>query len=229
MRTPETRLRADPGSLWLFDCDGVLLDSNCVKTEAFRAVTSRYGRDVADDVVDHHIRHGGISRYVKFQRIFDELLQRPPESGEFETLLDDYSAATVEQLLEVPVDPAAERLLSQLVGSGAECHVVTGGQQDEVRMVLEQRGLARHFAGIHGSPTPKYDHVARLVGARSGEARIFLVGDSREDLRIALALDLVPVLVTHWSEFADWQQFVRSERSVVVTTDLAHVVQVLSG
>ena len=52
----------------VFDCDGVVLDSNVVKTEAyFRTAKNLGATDVqAQALVDYHIELGGISRYHKF-------------------------------------------------------------------------------------------------------------------------------------------------------------------
>lgn len=51
----------------IFDCDGVILHSNKIKTEAFYKVALRFGKVAADKMVDYHVRNGGISRYKKFE------------------------------------------------------------------------------------------------------------------------------------------------------------------
>ncbi|MDP3308950.1 MAG: HAD family hydrolase, partial [Methylotenera sp.] len=52
----------------VFDCDGVVLDSNVVKTEAyFRTAKNLGATDLqAQALVDYHVKLGGISRYHKF-------------------------------------------------------------------------------------------------------------------------------------------------------------------
>lgn len=39
----------------VFDCDGVVLDSNKVKTEAFYQATLPYGEAAAQAMVDYHV------------------------------------------------------------------------------------------------------------------------------------------------------------------------------
>lgn len=46
----------------VFDCDGVVLNSNRIKTEAFRVVAAPYGDAAAGALVQYHLAHGGISR-----------------------------------------------------------------------------------------------------------------------------------------------------------------------
>ena len=50
----------------VFDCDGGVLDSNRIKTEAFRSAALPWGEAAAQALVDHHIGHGGVSRVAKF-------------------------------------------------------------------------------------------------------------------------------------------------------------------
>ena len=53
----------------VFDCDGVVLDSNVVKTEAyFRTAKNLGATDAqAQALVEYHVKLGGISRYHKFE------------------------------------------------------------------------------------------------------------------------------------------------------------------
>ena len=53
----------------IFDCDGVILNSNFQKIEAYRNTALRYGasENQADQLAQHHIKLTGISRYVKFK------------------------------------------------------------------------------------------------------------------------------------------------------------------
>ena len=51
----------------VFDCDGVLLNSNKIKTQAFYKCALPYGEKYATMLADYHIENGGISRNYKFK------------------------------------------------------------------------------------------------------------------------------------------------------------------
>jgi len=51
----------------VFDCDGVVLNSNKIKTQAFYEATKQFGHESAQALVDYHVANGGISRYAKFE------------------------------------------------------------------------------------------------------------------------------------------------------------------
>lgn len=209
---------------WVFDCDGVLLDSNAVKTEAFRVACAPYGDNVAEAVVAHHITHGGLSRYAKFERLFTDVLQRPAEAGELESLLERFGKLTRQGLATSPTDPAAAGLLERIRAAGSSTYVASGGDRDEVRWALDRVGLARWFDEIHGSPRAKGEIVASILD-RCGDPRdMALVGDSRIDMEIALEHGMGAVFVSHWSEFAGWESFVE-EHGILAVDDLSELHQ----
>ena len=38
----------------IFDCDGVILNSNTVKTEAFKNILNNYDLNAVDEFIDYH-------------------------------------------------------------------------------------------------------------------------------------------------------------------------------
>ena len=70
----------------VFDCDGVILDSVPVKTRAFARIAAPHGQEAQDRFVMYHTRHGGVSRYKKFQWFYNEVLGREISDEESERL-----------------------------------------------------------------------------------------------------------------------------------------------
>ena len=48
----------------IFDCDGVILNSNQIKTNAFRKVLKQFNNKAIDEFIQYHKDNGGISRYL---------------------------------------------------------------------------------------------------------------------------------------------------------------------
>lgn len=59
----------------IFDFDGVILESADIKTESFKDMVSDYPMEIAEQFVEYHMQHMGISRFVKFQYFFEEILK----------------------------------------------------------------------------------------------------------------------------------------------------------
>jgi phosphoglycolate phosphatase-like HAD superfamily hydrolase len=210
---------------WVFDCDGVLLDSNSLKTEAFRLEAERFGSGAADELVRYHQAHGGISRQVKSRYFFEEILGRAAIDDEIDEFLRGFAARVRNGLASVPADEALVPLLVELGRHECRLFVVSGGDEDEVRNELDARDLSGHFAGVYGSPSSKPTIIAQIERDGLLERPAVLVGDSRLDAECAERFDLEFVFVEHWSEWERWRQEVPAETNVI--HDLAELVALL--
>lgn len=202
----EVILDRGPYRTWVFDCDGVLLDSNQVKTEAFRLAVLDYGQDVAGQLVDYHVANGGISRFKKFDYFFENILARSVHAGEMETVLARFSEATKQGLLTCDEAPGLRALLAAIPEDQPRI-VVSGGAQDELREVFAKRGLAQYFTAIFGSPDTKETIFSRELSCGTLIEPAVYIGDSLYDYRAAMACNLDFIFVTGWSEFAQWEEF----------------------
>ena len=191
---------------WVFDCDGVLLDSNAIKTQAFHEVAVRYGSQAADSLVAYHVAHGGVSRYRKFEYLLGDVLGLAVAPGQVEELASAYGERVSERLMRCAVAPGLQLLREQL--PDASWMVVSGGAEAELRGVFARRGLDSLFdAGIHGSPATKDEILAsRLADGTLRRPALFL-GDSRYDHEAAMTAGLEFIFVHGWTEFAQWRQY----------------------
>ena len=60
----------------VFDCDGVLLDSNKVKSDAFYELALFAGKEKANELLTYHLKNGGVSRYEKIKYFYSEILKK---------------------------------------------------------------------------------------------------------------------------------------------------------
>lgn len=174
----------DSYDYFVFDCDGVILDSNPVKSEAFYKTTEHFGADLARSFVEYHQRNGGISRNEKFRYFIEQLLNRELDPSLLEQLLQNYGTICQRELMACPLITGVESFLQQLP-TAKPAYVVTGGNQQEVRSIFKQRQLAPYFRHIRGSPTSKKDNMTSLQteGKFIGTGVYF--GDARLDMELA--------------------------------------------
>ena len=60
----------------IFDCDGVILNSNQIKTDAFKKVLKKYNTNAVDEFITYHRKNGGVSRYIKIENFLKNILLR---------------------------------------------------------------------------------------------------------------------------------------------------------
>lgn len=198
----------------VFDCDGVVLDSNRIKTKAFYQATLPYGETAARAMVEYHVANGGISRYKKFSHFLEQLIPEyaPGTRGpDREALLASYGGYVREGLLTCVIAPGLELLREQT--SNARWLIVSGGDQVELRDVFAQRGIAEWFnGGIFGSPDTKEEILARELEFRNIQQPALFLGDSKYDYQAACNAGLDFIFLTGWTEVSGWHSWVRIER-----------------
>jgi phosphoglycolate phosphatase-like HAD superfamily hydrolase len=199
----------------VFDCDGVLLDSNRVKTEAFRLAALPYGTTAAERLVQHHVENGGVSRYKKFEHFLEKIVPAaavldgtPRDFPDYDALLSAYAAAVHEGLRNCAVAEGLEQLREKT--PHARWLVVSGGDQAELRAVFDERGIADYFdGGIFGSPDSKGDIVARELAAGNIKRPALCLGDSRLDHEVAVANGFDFIFMNQWTDMPEWQQYTK--------------------
>jgi len=200
----------------VFDCDGVVLDSNLVKTEAyFRTAKSLGATDAqAQALVDYHVRLGGISRYHKFDWYLREVLHQPATQEAVQVLLDEFARELEVVLMECAV---AEGLPALRAASTANWMILSGGDQQEIRTLFAKRDLAKYFdGGLFGSPDNKDTVLAREKENGNLQFPALFIGDSKYDFEAATRAGLDFVFLSAWTEVADWQNFCAEHQILVL-------------
>jgi phosphoglycolate phosphatase-like HAD superfamily hydrolase len=190
-------------SVAIFDCDGVILDSNKVKSEAFSLALPDEDSKLVDEFVKYHQKNGGISRYIKFEHFFKNIKKQSNYVVDLKCALSRYAALSKKGLLECSEIPGVRETLKCFNALNVPCYVVSGGDQQEVREVFETRNLSIYFNGIFGSPLSKIDNLARLkVDEKLILPGVFF-GDARSDMVAANKYGLNFVYISGVSEWFD--------------------------
>lgn len=185
----------------VFDCDGVLLNSNHIKSNAFFSVASQFGTEAANALFLYHISNGGVSRYHKFQHLRDNILCDNRIS--VVDLCAQYSRLVLSQLLTCELNPVFKYL--PRLSSAFPLAVVSGSDQTELQYVFSQRNLTPFFSlGIYGSPDPKSEIIAREIASKNFALPSLYLGDSLYDLRAATSCGLDFVFCSYWTDLKDW-------------------------
>lgn len=202
----------------IFDCDGVILDSNRLKTQAFFEASKKYGKRAATKLVEYHLENGGVSRFKKFEYFFSDILKKSFTKSEFEAVLEDYSLSVKNALLSCEVAKGLVQL--RKLTSDSKWLVASGGAQTELRGVFSKRKIDHFFdSGIYGSPASKEEIIREQLISGNIIEPVLFVGDSRYDHVVAEQANFDFIFVAEWSEFSDLRSYA-SQKSVVVIDTL---------
>ena len=188
----------------IFDCDGVILNSNKIKTQAFYDVAKVYGHEPAQTLKDYHVLNGGISRYEKFEYLFTNILHKPIDAQELEQLLLNFSKEVKKALLTCEVAVHIQELREKTKNS--KWLIVSGGYQTELREVFFQRKLDSYFdGGIFGSPDDKDTILKNEKDKCNIIGKSLFLGDSMYDYQAAKTAKIDFIFLSKWTEVNNWE------------------------
>jgi HAD superfamily hydrolase (TIGR01549 family) len=168
-----------------FDFDGVIVDSNPTKTEAFRTLFSNYNEKIVEEIVAYHQQHGGISRVEKIRYAHQHIIKQPLTDEELASWAAEYSKLVMENVIDARWIKGAKEFLTERQGS-LPIFVISGTPEPELREIIERRKMIGYFREILGSPVKKPPHIHRLLSDYQFVAKdCVFVGDALTDFNAA--------------------------------------------
>jgi phosphoglycolate phosphatase-like HAD superfamily hydrolase len=193
----------------IFDCDGVIVDSNAVKEANIRAAAlSACDPEEADRFVAYFVANNGVARETKIASFFTDLATR-------HSVLSTYNRLNAATIPFIAPEPETQRFLHRCAGAGVPLYVLSGGDEEEVRKMLDNAGIAGLFREIMGGPLSKIEHLERL--GLTGPTCYF--GDSQYDYEVAARFGYDFVFLSRYSQFRGWGEFFAQRPEVRVVAD----------
>ena len=170
----------------VFDFDGTLMESADIKTDAFVQLFRNYPQYQAK-ILEYHLAHAGVSRYVKFREIYRNILRQPLAVYEEERLGEMFRQLIATKMSACPLVLGVQAFLGA-ASRQFKCFIASGAPEGELRPLIEERGLGRYFEGIHGSPQSKREILRMILRQHSlVSSQVLSIGDALSDFEAAQA------------------------------------------
>jgi phosphoglycolate phosphatase-like HAD superfamily hydrolase len=173
-------------NLFVFDFDGVIADSVHVKTQAFHEIYKKFGKDIAQKVVHHHLSNGGMSRFEKFTLYHHKFLNIQLQEKDLDILCTNFADLVVRKVIDSDEIKGVGAFLDYLLLSRKKSVVNSATPEKELLEIISTRGLSKYFVDIYGSPTSKTENLKLAMKKYnvSNKETLFL-GDATADLEAA--------------------------------------------
>ena len=160
----------------IFDCDGVLYDTNHKKKKYFVDVFKSL------DVFDHNlfknyidINYGMKNRYMIFHD-YSEKLDNPT----INLLINKYASLTSNLYNYLRVSAYLKIFLKK---NFKKCnfHILTSGRIDDIKTSLKKNGVFEYFTNMAGNEIDKYSYLKKFTNKKNA----LMIGDSLGDANAA--------------------------------------------
>jgi phosphoglycolate phosphatase-like HAD superfamily hydrolase len=168
----------------ILDFDGVILESVSVKTEAFRKLF-KFAPHHVSAIVKFHLDNGGMSRYDKFQHIYENILIEDLTPLKYNELSEQFSRLVMEEVIRAPFVPGAQEFLDAYHVK-IPLWVVSATPLEELCQIVQRRKISHYFKGVYGAPRKKTEcisEILHLLGASPNS--VIFIGDAKNDLEAA--------------------------------------------
>jgi phosphoglycolate phosphatase-like HAD superfamily hydrolase len=168
--------------LIIFDCDGVILDSNQLKIDAMKnaLIDAGCSNDEVNECSEFFASNFGKSRFYHIDYFIENFIDMGGKDDDKtrDILLESFSTQCCELYLQAS---EADGVSTVLKRSNAIKCVASGSEQNELQKIFLQRELSQYFTLILGSPTKKVDLVRNILSETS-YSRAVMIGDAVSDL-----------------------------------------------
>lgn len=188
---------------FIFDCDGVILDSNTLKSTAFADSLPDESPELVKLFVEYHKQHGGISRYKKFEHYFKDIQNYPDADNKISEALILFASIVKKGLIECDYVPGILKFLENIATSEKPMFVVSGSDEIELQEVFLSRHILKYFKEVYGSPSSKIENTSKVIEEIGFHKKGCFFGDSRSDYEAAKKFSLDFIYV---SQFSEWEE-----------------------
>lgn len=186
-------------SIFIFDFDGVLVNSVEIKTNAFEELYKKYGDNIVKKVIRHHTMNGGMSRYEKFKHYHQNFLEKKISKDEIKILDKNFSNYVVNKVANSPEVEGATNFLNRLYGNFS-IFINSATPTAELKKIIDLRGWSHYFTRVLGSPDDKIANVQAILDYEKNQSinDCVFFGDAESDYRAAnyFGIDFILLLTS---------------------------------
>ena len=199
---------------FVFDCDGVILDSNRLKSHAFASALPGEPAELVQAFVEFHKQNGGISRYEKFRHYFQELKKSQDDEEKIRIALKRFASTVKKGMIECDYVPGVIRFLNLAKSRGISLFIVLGSDEDELKEVFRHRKILNLFTRVYGSPTNKNGNTGKLIEMMGLQKNGCFFGDSKSDYVAAKSYGIDFIFV---NDFTEWKEGIKTvgEKNII--------------
>lgn len=206
----------------IFDCDGVIFDTNKLKISAFKKILKNYEQPYIDDFLSYFSGNFGRSRYIHVKHFIENILKIPFDDQLYNQILADYGLECRLLYDKAEICVGVRELLK--ITKNKIKYIASGSDQAELIDVFNRRELEHHFSSIMGSPRSKNDLVKDICNIHEND-KILMIGDAKADLIAAKLSEIDFLYVSRYSMDNKNMKKLRRTEEFTTVIDLSEIIE----
>ena len=197
----------------IFDCDGVIFDTNSLKISAFKKALNAFPDDMVNPFIEYVKANFGKTRMHFFQHFLDNFAPQSPPST-YEKLLESYGASCRSLYRKASL---TQGFLDYAIlhHSKSELFVVSGNNGDELQEAFAYRKIDHFFSHIYGAPQSKKAGLTTILSSRERNSAV-MIGDALMDYEAAKHHHIDFIFIAEYSMYK--AQMLQLQKQVGFTT-----------
>ncbi len=171
----------------LWDFDGVILNSNIIRTKGFIEIFKDFPNNYTAQLVKYHEEMGGLSRYHKIEYFFTKIVKKKIKQDEIFFYAEKYKSFILNNLVNKRfiINETLDYIKQNR--NIFSMHIVSASDENELKQICKELELDSYFCSIHGSPTAKKENIMSLLKFNKlTKEEVVFIGDSINDYEAAV-------------------------------------------
>jgi phosphoglycolate phosphatase-like HAD superfamily hydrolase len=177
--------RLDPVRTIILDFDGVLLESNDDKMQAFEDLFALHPK-FTDAMRAFHLANYSRPRMIKFEHYVYQIMERPGDENAVQEMARQFSEIVTARVIACREVPGAGDFLKGF-SKKVPLYISSTTPQEELIHIIEARGMAHYFTEVFGDPPVEKAVAIQRVLEREQcpPSEVVFVGDAVSDYLVA--------------------------------------------
>ena len=169
-----------------WDFDGVIINSNSVRTEGFRYIFKEHKKELVDKLISYHIQNGGKSRYDKIFFFYSQILKISLSKETLSRKLTEYTNYVKPKLTFKSL--IYEKNLNIIKRyQNKNNFIVSASDEKELIEITDSLNIKKYFIEIKGSPKEKSQNISEIIKQyKLISKKCVLIGDSINDYHASI-------------------------------------------
>mgnify|MGYP000070598246 FL=1 len=166
-----------------FDFDGVIKESLTVKAEAFKELFREHGESFCQNIWEHHMQNGGLSRINKI-KLYMDWTGKDFNNTKLEELVNEFGDLVKDKVIKSPWVPGVLEFLKEKKDDQI-FFIVSAAPEQELQEICSMLRISKFFTKIYGSPVSKTKAISDSINHHNLSLNeCLMIGDYNND-RIA--------------------------------------------